>query len=115
MVIKRGMKFDKVTIDYWQSVWTSILKMAHSGVPTIQSLRTEPIGNDASRFFSKNRCENQEELMLDFAWKKFHGPLYVVPEFTYLYVPKALFHSLGVYKLFEHSFPNCTVEFWPEV
>ena len=114
MVIKKGMKFDKVTVEYWQSIWGSVLTMAHTGVPSIQELRTEPTNIHSARFFLKNSCQNQEELSLDFSWKKFHGPLHVVPEFTYLYVPRALFHSLGIYKLFEYCFPNCTVEFWPE-
>jgi len=57
--------------------------------------------------------KNVEELTLDFQWQKYQQlkPL-VIPELKYIYVPKLLFESLGVYSWFRYSFPNCKIEFW---
>lgn len=59
------------------------------------------------------KLKNLEELTLDFQWKNYQQlkPL-IIPELKYIYVPRILFESLGVYAWFKYSFPNCKIEFW---
>ena len=57
--------------------------------------------------------KNIEEMSLDFQWKNYNSlkPL-VINELKYIFVPKILFESLGVYAWFRYSFPNCRIDFW---
>jgi hypothetical protein len=76
-----------------------------------------PESDNEAAFYERNRCSNAVELTLDYTWEKYskaHGDPYVVPELKNIYVPRSLFECLGVYAWFQHSFPNCVIEFWED-
>jgi hypothetical protein len=115
MVVKKNMKFSDEKINSWQSVWCQICDMAYLRQNITDKIYVKPESSLAAIHYANNTSPNADEITLDYTWemysKKYDDPQ-VVPEFKELYVPKALFETLGVTQWFKHSFPNCVVQFW---
>ena len=110
-----AFKFRNDVINQWQRLWNTLCQMAYTREGIVEELCVYPSSNNEAAFYERNSCDNFEQLTLDYVWteysKKFHTVL-EVPELKKIYVPRALFECLGVYKWFEYSFPNCEIKFW---
>jgi hypothetical protein len=115
MVVKKNMKFSREKVSQWQTVWSQICDMAYLRENITDKIIVHPESELASAHYSNNSCPNADEITLDYTWEiysKKYKDVHVVPEFKELFIPKALFDTLGVNQWFRHSFPNCTVQFW---
>jgi hypothetical protein len=95
----------------WQETWQRLCDMAYYRKNVVSEFVVDGLLGDLEQELLESN--NIEELTLDFQWQKYQQlkPL-VIPELKYIYVPKTLFESLGVYSWFRYSFPNCKIEFW---
>jgi hypothetical protein len=95
----------------WQETWQRLCDMAYYRKNVVSEFIVDGLLGDLEQELLESN--NVEELTLDFQWQKYQQlkPL-VIPELKYIYVPKTLFESLGVYSWFRYSFPNCKIEFW---
>ena len=107
----------------WQLIWKHLCDMAYYR-KNISSQLLIPIHDYGSLEKMKNsNSEKFYKMTLDYTWNKiskrrdpegnFIEPQ-VVPELTYMYVPRFLFEELGIYMWFKFSFPNCVIHFWEE-
>jgi hypothetical protein len=91
----------------WQETWQKLCDMAYYRKNVVSEFIVDGLYDELLKL------KNLEELTLDFQWKNYQQlkPL-IIPELKYIYVPRILFESLGVYAWFKYSFPNCKIEFW---
>lgn len=91
----------------WQETWQKLCDMAYYRKNVVSEFIVDGLYEEILKL------KNLEELTLDFQWKNYQElkPL-IIPELKYIYVPRILFESLGVYAWFKYSFPNCKIEFW---
>jgi hypothetical protein len=117
------MSIPRQTLEKWQTIWQQVCEMAYYKKNIVQQLQI-PIDDYDSLITYKNIHRDQfDELMLDFTWKRFSQnrdangnfiEAMVVPELTFIYVPRILFETIGVYSWFKFSFPNCVICFWED-
>jgi hypothetical protein len=115
MVVKKNMKFSEEKVAQWQTIWSQICDMAYLRENITDKIIVYPESELAKAHYNNNRCQNADELTLDYTWEIYsrkYPVVHVVPEFKELYIPAALFESLGITQWFKHSFPNCVVTFW---
>lgn len=109
------MKFSDETVRHWQSIWSQVCDMSYLRENIVEKIYVNPKNSMESAYYSNNRCSNADEITLDYTWEiysKKYPEVQIVPELKELYVPRALYESLGVEQWFKHSFPNCVVKFW---
>jgi hypothetical protein len=117
------MEVPQETTKKWQAVWQQICDMAYFRKNITDKL-VLPI-NDFTMLlkYKASHCVNFHELTFDYQWQKnssirdnnnYYLEALVVPELKEIYVPRILFHSMGVFNLFKHSFPNCLILFWED-
>jgi hypothetical protein len=131
-LIVKGRNYSQETLSAWQEVWGIICKMAYENATGYNSIITTPsfmmverTANDTlnekehSNYYNKKIPDNDYDITLDHTWKKYSrmyptSELSVNLQFEKLHVPRALFESLGIYRWFQYSFPNCKITFWEE-
>ena len=129
-LIIRDSLYDEETVQDWQYIWETICLMAYENKEIVRQIITKPgimaiqgmvntskLESEHSDMYSNRSPANDEEITLDYMWKRFsstHPDVHIVEEFKYLHVPRPLFENLGIKKWFEYSFPNCKVTFWNE-
>jgi hypothetical protein len=93
--------------EMWQETWKKLCDMAYYRKNVVSEIVTD------GTYEELLQSKNIEEMSLDFQWKNYNSlkPL-VINELKYIFVPKILFESLGVYAWFRYSFPNCRIDFW---
>ena len=106
------------TVEGWKTIWEKICCMAYENNNYIENLIVEESQSDLE-IYNKKTPKNDEEITLDYYWKQYsrkHGSTMpsVVHELKRLHVPRCLFENLGIYKWFQHSFPDCVITFWGE-
>ncbi len=86
-----------------------------------EQIVVQPEDYDLIEKYKNTNPTDFDKLTLDYVWKEYSEKRdsnnnfiepQVVPELRYLFVPRVLFESLGVYTWFRHSFPNCVIMFW---
>jgi hypothetical protein len=118
------MSIPEKTIEKWQSVWQHICEMAYHRNNITDQIQIYHNNDYETLMKYKNICPNDfEKLTLDYTWKKVSAvrdsngeyiDVQVVPELVYIYIPRILFETLGVYAWFKVSFPNCKIIFWED-
>lgn len=118
----------------WDYIWRLLIDMAYSSKNIhlksiiIQSgsivehtdakvtVREKERSSVHAKFYEKSDSTNIDLLTLEKAWRRYggHEMPKVVPELERLFVPKVLFHCLGVNAWFQHSFPNCKIAYWED-
>ena len=117
------MGIPQKTIEKWQAIWKQVCEMSFYRKNIVEQLQIS-IDDYESLLKYKNIYSNEfEKLTLDFTWKQFSQirdtsgvfiDTKVVPEITFIYVPRILFETLGVYAWFKSSFPFCVICFWED-
>lgn len=117
------MGIPQQTLEKWQTIWQQVCEMAYYKKNVVEQLQISVDDYDSLIRYKNNHRDQFDELMLDFTWKQFSQnrdtngnfiEALVVPELTFIYVPRILFETIGVYSWFKFSFPNCVIYFWED-
>jgi hypothetical protein len=107
----------------WPALWKTICEMSYYRRCLTDQILVEIEDYELLEMYKNMNPNEFRGLTIDYMWKdysetrdylnKYIEPQ-VVPELKYLFVPRILFETLGVYTWFQFSFPNCKVEFWED-
>lgn len=129
-LIVKNNEYSLETTVCWQLAWSLICDMCYHKKNIQESILITPerfviegeqkensTPKEHSDYYAKKIPTNDEEITLDYVWKQYskqNHEIYIIPEFKKLYVPKCLFHDIGVRSWFRHCFPNCTITYWED-
>jgi hypothetical protein len=127
-LIVHSKQYSEETVLAWQTVWKTICDMSYHNTNIQEKIVTTPgyfqmddkvmLNKDEQAqtyFYSQRYPNNDEQLTLDYIWKKYSSAKpHVVREFRYLHVPYSLYYVIGVNSWFRECFPNCKVTFWEQ-
>lgn len=106
------------TIANWQKVWRVLCDMAYdTKAPQYEhiAIRADDSDTQDARLYASYTVQNQHLICLDEVWRSYDKKVpFVNRKLLSLYVPRVLFHCLGVQNWFKFSFPDCEVHYWPE-
>jgi hypothetical protein len=117
------MGIPRQTIEKWQGIWNHVCQMSFYRKKIVEQLQISIDDYDALLRYKNIHSLEFEKLTLDYTWKQFSQiresngdfiDIKVVPELTFIYVPRILFETLGVYAWFKSSFPYCVICFWED-
>lgn len=124
-LIVKDNQYSEETVKQWQDVWETLCDMCYHQKNVQESIITYPgqfeleneldldaLQQDHCDYYERRKPTNDEEITLDYTWKKYKGEVSVVPELKKIYVPVSLFNSLGVKSWFRYCFPNCEISYW---